>query len=326
MAYPNSVNYDDIPQALKNDVISTTIIINPVNSKATFSPGDIILFDYTTSGRGFVDPKSIYLSYKAVATNGNTLAGKILGTPVYSPFLRIDTIINSQTIESVNQWNQICQIYCNTNMSVADKQGVQSQYGFLSTAEGDITYCDYRQLTANTTTGNNTYFVSAPLICNVLTGMEKLIPAFLMPQIRQQLKIDALTNFVSNSDAGNVTDFAISNIQITYQLIDFGSELQNSILSRSKFLIKSNGWSNSATSIAAAVVGSQSIVFNQRFASIKSAIIVASNGTNATQKSFDFMDITNGGTYQISIGGVTFPQLALNAGINRSAIIQELRK
>ena len=40
MAYPNSVNYDDIPQALKNDVISTTIIINPVNSKATFSQGD----------------------------------------------------------------------------------------------------------------------------------------------------------------------------------------------------------------------------------------------------------------------------------------------
>ena len=170
-------------------------------------------------------------------------------------------------------------------MSVADKQGVQSQYGFLSTAEGDITYCDYRQLTANTTTGNNTYFVSAPLICNVLTGMEKLIPAFLMPQIRQQLTIDSLTNFVDNSGVGYVTDFAISNIQITYQLIDFGSELQNSILSRSKFLIKSNGWSNSATSIAAAVVGSQSIVFNQRFASIKSAIIVASNGTNATQKS-----------------------------------------
>ena len=38
-------------------------------------------------------------------------------------------------------------------MSVADKAGVQSQYGFLSTAEGDLTYYDYRQLTANTTTG-----------------------------------------------------------------------------------------------------------------------------------------------------------------------------
>ena len=76
-------------------------------------------------------------------------------------------------------------------MSVADNQGVQSQYGFLSTAEGDITYCDYRQLTINTNTGNNSYFVSAPLICNTLTGIEKMIPAFLMPQNRQQLTINS---------------------------------------------------------------------------------------------------------------------------------------
>ena len=112
-----------------------------------------------------------------------------------------------------------------------------------------LTYYDYRQLPANTTTGNNTYFVSAPLICNILTGMEKLIPAFLMPQIRQQFTIDALANFVDNNAAGYVTDFQISNIQITYQLIDFGSELQNSIQSMPKFLIKSNGWSNSATTL-----------------------------------------------------------------------------
>ena len=62
MALPNSINYNDIPDALKNDVTSTTIVLNPVNSKATFDSGDIIIFDYTTS-RGFIDPKSIYLSY-----------------------------------------------------------------------------------------------------------------------------------------------------------------------------------------------------------------------------------------------------------------------
>ena len=44
------------------------------------------------------------------------------------------------------------------------------------------------------------------------------------------------------------------------------------------------------------------------------------------KKSFDFMDITNGRTYQISIGGVLFPQLQLNTGTNGSAIVQELQK
>ena len=63
-----------------------------------------------------------------------------------------------------------------------------------------------------------------------------------------------------------------------------------------------------------------------RFASIKSALILASNGTHATNKSFDFMDITNGGTFQIQIGGKVFPQLQLNSATNKSAFIQELRK
>ena len=40
----------------------------------------------------------------------------------------------------------------------------------------------------------------------------------------------------------------------------------------------------------------------------------------------DALDISNLGTYQIQVGGVCFPQLSLNAGHNKSAILQELRK
>ena len=56
---------------------------------------------------------------------------------------------------------------------------------------------------------------------------------------------------------------------------------------------------------------------------IKYAVILASGEPNATNKSFDFMDIINSGTYQIQIGSITFPQLQLNAETNRSAILQE---
>ena len=49
-------------------------------------------------------------------------------------------------------------------------------------------------------------------------------------------------------------------------------------------------------------------------------------GTNTTNLNFDFIDITNGGTYQISIGGKICPQIALNATNNKAAIMQELRK
>ena len=65
-------------------------------------------------------------------------------------------------------------------------------------------------------------------------------------------------------------------------------------------------------------------IFNNRFASIKSAFLIGSGGT--TNLSFDAIDISNLGTYQIQVGGICFPQLSLNAGHNKSAIMQELRK
>ena len=74
-----------------------------------------------------------------------------------------------------------------------------------------------------------------------------MLPACMMPQIRQQLTIDTLTNFAVTA---GITSFYIYNIQLTYQLIDFGSEVQNMLMSMPKFLIKSNGQSNSAIAIA----------------------------------------------------------------------------
>ena len=58
----------------------------------------------------------------------------------------------------------------------------------------------------------------------------------------------------------------------------------------------------------------QSIVFNQRFASIRNVYLLGC-GTNTPNFNFDFIDITNEGTYQISIGGKVYPQIALNAKI-----------
>ena len=47
---------------------------------------------------------------------------------------------------------------------------------------------------------NNRYFVSAPLICNILNGCGKYLPACIMPLIRHILTVDQLTNFVSSTD------------------------------------------------------------------------------------------------------------------------------
>ena len=51
--------------------------------------------------------------------------GTIYGVPIYSPFLRVDTIINGQVIESVSQYNQVSQIHANYNIDVSGKTGIQ---------------------------------------------------------------------------------------------------------------------------------------------------------------------------------------------------------
>ena len=56
----------------------------------------------------------------------------ILGFPLYTPFLKCETIINSRSVESISQFNQICNMWVNFNMSVCDKAGQQSYLGYLS--------------------------------------------------------------------------------------------------------------------------------------------------------------------------------------------------
>ena len=96
-------------------------------------------------------------------------------------------------------------------------------------------------------------------------------------------------------------------------------------MSMSKFFIKSTGWNNSCISVPNGSSGSQCFVFNQKFASIRNVYILLC-GTSTVCLNYDFIDISNGGSYQISIGGHIFPQIALNATNNKAAIIQELRK
>ena len=83
---PKSIDYRELPNSLSKDITSTTQILNPVNSKSTYGANDIINFDFNSGNRGFIDPKSIYISYKVACTTGGTAGAGIFVVPVYSPF------------------------------------------------------------------------------------------------------------------------------------------------------------------------------------------------------------------------------------------------
>ena len=57
----------------------------------------------------------------------------MIATPAYAPFQRLETLIGSQVVESINQYNQVAgYLYVNTQFDPAMKYGVQPAYGFIN--------------------------------------------------------------------------------------------------------------------------------------------------------------------------------------------------
>ena len=95
-------------------------------------------------------------------------------------------------------------------------------------------------------------------------------------------------------------------------------------------MIKSNGYANSSVTVPYGPAGTITLVYNQRFASIRNAIALPSatvpNATFLNGK-FDSVDITTSGFYSLNVGGITFPQGGPISFVNNKAgAMSELRK
>ena len=90
------------------------------------------------------------------------------------------------------------------------------------------------------------------------------------------------------------------------------------------FFIKSNGWNNSLFLFLLLLVEPIALLFTKDLHQYEMCIYYHVEQVQRCEN-FDFIDITNG-TYQFSIGGHIFPQIALNGTNNKAAILQELRK
>jgi len=319
MAIPQSMDYSQKIDALP-ECNNFEVTLVPTTGAGTYAPGSTIRFDFQQ--RGFIDPSSICFRYKY--TMVTAIAGaQMLATPLYTPFLRLETFIGSQNVESINQYNQVAGfLWANTNMDVAMKYGQQPSFGYVASAgipsleQLDGRICDDDE------TGN----FSGPLV-GLLSSSAKLIPAFAMPQISVQLTMDSIANmFVATGTVPTV--FTISNIELAYNLLDFGREMEQMVLNMPRLFLKCNSYSNSSATLASGANGSQSLVYNQRLSSIKAAFILPT-GTAATSlnKWADSFDATSGnGEYSLIVGGVSYPQRPLSTLNNKTYVLQELRK
>lgn len=319
---PSSVNYAVPVPSLPENSIKYSVALQPVNGSTFAMGGQQIQFQFPN--RGYLIPDSVYLRYKLTAIAPT--ADFILGCPYSAPYQRLETQFGSQTVDSINDWNQVNHILTNTTMDVAQKYGMQAAYGYGSgTVVPSLEALDSRgQAIATGTDAPSFSSFSGPVPCMLTNIQDHLLPLFAMPTISMIFTTDALTNVVL--DPAKITSIVLSNLELCFDFVEFGSEVDAMVRGMGpKIYIKSQSFSNSSVNVPVGANGSQAIVFNQRYASCKAGIVTFSGQVN--NKKFDAVDVTNNtGEYSLSISGVQYPQKSLSALNNKSGILQELRK
>lgn len=330
MSLPLQLDYSqsisELPECTNYEVTLT-----PSTGATNYTAGSVIRFDFQQ--RGFIDPQSIVFRYKYTITAA--LGCEMVGTPAYTPFVRLETLIGSQVVESINQYNQVAGfLYVNTQYDIASKYGQQNSLGYYQNSATP----SMEQLDGRTCGAAEIGTFSAPLV-GLLSSSAKLIPAFAMPTISVQLTMDSIANMFTSlaSPASTVPSaFVISNIELAYNMLDFGRSVEHDILAMPKLFLKCWSFSNSSATIPQNSNGSISLIYNQKYASIKAAYILpcGTNGFSAN-KWADSFDVTGstavnttslGGDYSIMIAGQTYPQRPLSVLNNKTYIIQELRR
>ena len=326
MSLPTLVDYQEPLVMLPDETQNFNVCMTPVNG-SSFAPSSQILVDL--GNRGFLDPASLVMRYTITYTLTTATATYLSGTPVYSPFLRLDTLVNSQTIETINNYNTVANVWTNLQMGISEKLGQQYNLGFSGNSALSNENVDGATINAGAGT-TVSLMLSAPIIC-LLGQSEKLIPLFLLNNTRLAFTLDTASAVGSGITAdAKVSNFSITNFELCYNMIDFGQAVQQEVIALNpKLRIKSSSFATSmAPQLASGISGSQTLSFNLRFASVKSAFMSfgGATGTSASQ-AFESFDITGAnGDYQFSIGGVNFPQKALSTKNNKGGCLMELRR
>ena len=135
--------------------------------------------------------------------------------------------------------------------------------------------------------------------------------------MRMEFTFESLANISSNlvGDA-KATGYTISNFEVVYNVIDFGPEIQRQIIAENpKILIKSSSYNTSIAPVASGASGYINLIYNLRYASIKSAFLNfgGTSVTTSANKNMDSIDLTNSnGDYSLQIAGISYPQKPLS--------------
>lgn len=302
-----------------------SLVANPING-ASFTENQQIILDLVT-GRGFLNPNSLYIRYRFTATGMAAAAGQMIGTPVYSPFLQFQMLFNSQVVENITDYNLYCEDMVNVKTDIAAKQGLSQAFGYGGVATSfSMNSVNGRLLTATP----DSFTLSAPLPC-ILSQAESYVPLFMFGAVRIILTLDTIANMFNSTNVP--TGYSITNFELCYDVINFDPAVEQyyaSLANQSgKIVLKSSSVATGSQPLANGSSGSFQLPFNYRLASIKSLLLhnspaVAPGATTGNGKHCALDITTNNGDYQFEIGGVLYPPRPLSTANNKAGLISEL--
>ena len=332
MSLPKEINYTEQMNSLPANTQSKSIVISPANL-TTLSTTTGGTAQFNLQNTGFIIPSSMYIRGKvAVVGSGNNAEMFQRGIPAYSLWSKSAVIVGSQVVEQINGYGRLATALVDLKLSPAGKSGMSP--AFALTNETDAQTLNTR-INGRLSDSNNAdaYSFASPLP-NVLSLSEKLLPAEYMPSMRIELTLDILANMFQQSPAtSNADSLTISNLELVYTEVQFGGDFAPTLMSladtNGDVLIKSQSY-QTATQTLAGIAGTQTLTFNQRLSSVKSVLAYFDGvGANRLNGIYDAVDVTrgesgSGGSYQFQIGGVYYPQVALDTARCRAGVFAEL--
>jgi hypothetical protein len=329
---PKELAYAPELPNLPHDTLNTSVVVSPSNG-STFNEGSLIMFDIPASG--FLDPNTLYLRYNLNIVQA-TLAGQIRGTPAATPFFKLEILFGSQVVETITNYNMIYNMITNLQLNVAQKVGCVN-LGYLdpsATASAGATAPSFSNANGCAipvqAQPGTTYSLALPLMC-LLTGAEHLIPLFSMPNVRIQLTVDTLANMTYNSTGVSSipTGGLLTNVELCYDKVDFGYAVQEMVKSMGERLfIKSQSWATMSQTLSSGVQGTNELIYNARYASIRSLFTNFAGNTAAKciNGNFDSVDITsNNGDFQYFVASKAFPDRPISTRQNKYGALCELK-
>jgi len=315
---PKEVDYSK-PAQLPASVRCSSLVAVPQGGRNGYSSGTQIMLPLVQYG--YFVPNSAYLTAK-ISVTGTANANSLLSVVAQSWISRLDTFINSQSVETQNQNGAVSSMLLHSKMSTADKWGLSYPFG-IKVVDGDANNVDSHTKTG---VGTHVFQIAIPLNC-IMQNADKMLP-LRMGETRIVLTVNDLANFSIQDDGtpSELTGLVVDEVEYHYDIVEFDAMSDQMILSQTDeqgdIYFKSESYGSSSAQINNGTQGFLEGPVASSRASIKSLFALFCRTDRA--KFYASYDPTQAnGSVQFTVAGATYPPKALDTINARSAVVLE---